>query len=453
MADKVNKKAAEREKKIEEQVKRLNAPKAKDRREAAYWLGEAAAVSEIPELVRVYQTDKDGGVRAAAAYALGQFKAVEEALASGQQKKVEKLLHQVEMEGKLGSRGGRGRWMRLALGLLLAFLAFVALSWIVYGGPGGLSAALQGVIGSVAPASSAAQPTPDVVELSLIATDLQAAWAPVKADVTALQGEFTSVLAGNAPNCSAFFNLSAPYALPAEAASRYPQLGALGTRLNEVQASFQQAYAAFDAACNGGEPLSAATVGPVYASLRPALEAAPQMDAALLAFGLLLTPSPTPAVSATPVPTATPVPPTATPGPTALPTTSIQLTDPRRYIVEALSVTDRMLGSSGPATVLNENWQAASAVSRPAGCNTAAPALPDDFVLPDDVAEASPDLVVAAQELNEALELLQTGWTNFVFACGANVTSSSAVQGQADAANIIARLTLVQERLQVLAGL
>ena len=453
MAEKVNKKAAQRHQGIEDRRKQLLSSKASERREAAYWLGEAAADGAVEDLIHVYQTDRDGSVRAAAAYALGQFKAIDDALARGQQAKVEKLLHQVEQDGKVGSRGARGRWARIALGLLIALIVFVALSWIVYGGPGGLSAALQSVFAFAAPASTV-QPTPDVAELSVIANDLQAAYAPIKADLTTLQQQFTSVLGGNAANCGAAFNRPAPYALPADAASRYPQLGDLGARLNEMQSSFAQAVAAFDAACAGGEPLTAATVGTAYAALRPALEAMPQMDAALLALGQQLTPSPTPLVTETPVATATRVPPTATPGPTAVPTTEIQLTDPRRYIVAALSLTDRLLGPTGPATTLNSAWAAAAATaSPPAACNVAAPELPDNIELPQDARDAAPDLAIAVDEVNSALELLQSGWTNFVFACGARSANVSAAQGQADIANVIARLTLVQERLNVLAGL
>src|SRR5262245_9847336 len=48
--------------------------------EAAYWLGEAGDPSAIPELVLVYNKDKTSGMKEAATYALGMFKALQEAL-------------------------------------------------------------------------------------------------------------------------------------------------------------------------------------------------------------------------------------------------------------------------------------------------------------------------------------------------------------------------------------
>lgn len=448
MADKVNKKATEREKHIQESLKRLNSKKASERRDAAYWLGEAAAVETIPDLVRLYQTDKDSGVRAAAAYALGQFKAVDQALGSGEQEKVEKLLHKVEIDGEYGSRGGRGRWARWALGLLIALGVFFGASWFVYGGPGGLVAALQSV---VAPAS-AAQSAPNLPELSAVYTDLQAAFAPVKADVNSLQTQFTTALAGNAPNCSAFFNRSAPYALPAGLAATYPQLAALGIRINEMQSSFSQAYAAFETACESGEPLTAATAGQAYAALRPAVEAIPQMDAALAGLAALLTPTPTLPPTATSIPTETPIPPTATPVFTPVPTTDIRLTDPRRHLTALYAIVDQMIAPGGQALALRDNWTSAFTVNRPAGCGARQPEAPGNYVLPESDREASPELAAAVDEINNGLELMQTGWTNFIFACSANTTSASAPQGQRDAQAVITAFELAKQRLDVLSG-
>ena len=448
MADKVNKKAAEREKRIQDSLKQLRSKKASDRREAAYWLGEAAAVEEIPELVRVYQTDTDGGVRAAAAYALGQFKAVEGALADGQRDEVEKLLEKVERKGEYGSRGARGRWTRWALGLLLAFAAFVALAWVVYGGPGGLIAALQSV---VAPAS-AAQSAPNLAELDAIHTDLQTAFQPVKADVNSLQAQFTTALAGNAPDCSAFFNKSAAYALPAGLAANYPSLADLGVRLNEMQSSLGQALTAFETACQSGTPLTAATAGQAYAALRPAVAALPEMEAALAALSVLLTPTPTLPPTATGIPTATPVPPTATPVFTPVPTTDIRLTDPRRHLTALYAMVDQMIAPGGQAVTLLGYWTSAAAGNRPAGCGARLPEAPAAFELPDADRASSPELAAAVDEINNGLELVQTGWTNFVFACSANSTGASSAQGQRDAQAAITAFELARQRLDVVSG-
>src|SRR5689334_3095547 len=53
---------------------------ANKRREAIRWLGEAGDPDAIPALLKVYQKDKTPGFKEEAAYALGQFKALGEAL-------------------------------------------------------------------------------------------------------------------------------------------------------------------------------------------------------------------------------------------------------------------------------------------------------------------------------------------------------------------------------------
>lgn len=449
MAETVNKRSAERERLIARNMQRLSARQAKDRREAALWLGEAAVVEAVPDLVRVYQTDRDGGVRSAAAYALGQFRAVEMALEDGKQADVEKLLHRVEAEGKYGSRGGRGRWLRLTLGLLLSFVAFAALAWTVYGGPDALAAAIQSALPN-GPAQAAA--TPDLPELAAYTAELRSAFAPVAADVNLLQQQYTTALAGNAPNCAAFFNRTEPFALAEAGAARYQELGALARRINEMQSSFSQSFAAFDAACQSGAALTAASAGPMYASLRPAVEAAPQIEAALAALEARLTPTPTPSLTATPVPTETPVPPTATPRVTAVPTTSITLTDPRRHLAALYALVDSMIGVGGQANTLRDNWQTAFTAVRPAACGARQAELPDSYVLTGAEAAASPELAAAVELINQALELMQTSWTNFVLACNSDTTRAAAEQGQRDAQAVITAFENAKQLLDALAG-
>ncbi len=445
MADKVNKKAAERAKLIEQNQARLYSKKASERRDAAQWLGEAAAAEAIPDLVRVYQTDRDSGVRAAAAYALGQFRAIEQAVANGQQAKVEDLLHKVEVEGKYGSRGGRGRWTRIALGLLLSFAIFGGLALVLYGGIRGIQAAVQ----SAVPVSTVAQPTPNLDEVAVYAADLRSAFAPISADITTLQAQFTTVLAGDVPDCGAFFNQAPPFALPAETETQYPELAALATRINEMQASFDQAHAAFMAACQSGTPLNAATAGSAYAALRLAITALPQMEAALNTLSLLLTPTPTgmPTSTATPPPSVTP-----TPLVTAVPTTNPQLTDPRSHLNALYLLIDQMAGPGGQAVVLRDYWGEALRVNRPAGCGARPPEAPDPYVISEAEAAASPELATAVDLVNNGLEQVRLGWSNFFFTCGSNTVGASAIQGQLEVGAAITAFESARTLLDAVAG-
>lgn len=445
MADKVNKKVAEREKLIERNMARLRAKKASERREAAYWLGEAAADAAVDDLVRVYQTDRDGSVRAAAAYALGQFRAIDQAIARGDQARVEALLHDLEFEGKYGSRGGGGRWWRLTLGLLLSFVIFAVLALHYYGGASGIQAALQ----SLFPVSAAAQPTPDLDQLAVYAADLRGALEPVSADISTLQQQFTAVFAGNAPDCGAAFNLAEPFALAEDAVARYPELGALATRINEMQASFGQAHAAFNDACQTGAAFNAASIAPAFASLRPAISAVPQVEAALDALMLALTPTPTsqPTVTTTPPPSATP-----TPVITAVPTTHIQLANPRQHINALYGLIGQMNGPGGQAYTLRESWGEALRAIQPVSCSARPPEAPAPYVLPEADANASPALAEAVGLINDGLETVRLGWVDFFFTCTSNTVQQSAIQGQLNVQKAIDNFELARALLDTVAG-
>jgi hypothetical protein len=444
MADKVNKQAAEREKLIERNMARLYAKKASDRREAAYWLGEAVADEAVDDLVRVYHTDRDAGVRAAAAYALGQFRAIEQALARGDDKHVADLLAKVEA-GKYGSRGGRGRWWRIMLGLLLSFGVFAALALFFYGGAGGIQAALQAALR----VTTTPTPAPDVNEIAVYASAMRSALVPVSADINTLQQQFTTALAGDTPDCGAAFNRVAAFALPADAAAQYPELDALAMRINEMQASFDQAYTAFNDACQSGAPVNAASVGPAYAALRPAITAAPQVDAALNALVVLLTPTPTglPTNTATRPPSATP-----TPVITAVPTTRVQLTDPRQHINALYGLIEQMNGTNGQALLLREYWGQALRNSSPVACSARAPEAPAAYVLPEADASASPALAEAVALINSGLENVRLGFANFFFTCASGTVQQSAIQGQLDVQTAIDGFERARTLLDTVAG-
>ena len=69
--------AEERQQLINAMLDKLEHGNAAERRAAAYWLGEAAAGDAVDELIKTYHDDDNKSVRAAAAYALGMFRAVD----------------------------------------------------------------------------------------------------------------------------------------------------------------------------------------------------------------------------------------------------------------------------------------------------------------------------------------------------------------------------------------
>src|SRR5215470_3770405 len=110
------------EEKIEAMIAQLRSKNATKRREAAEFLGEAAAADAVPALVKVYQKDKNARVRAAAAYSLGMYKAIDKALKAGDEDEVVDLLKQIEEDGELGRRAPIGRTVKAIIALLVSLI-------------------------------------------------------------------------------------------------------------------------------------------------------------------------------------------------------------------------------------------------------------------------------------------------------------------------------------------
>lgn len=120
---------------VKKHIKLLSAPDAATRRKAAAWLGEAGDPQAITRLKQVYEDDEDAGVRAAAAYSLSMFRALEEALADEKrQHKAMRLVKDIVHKNRLGRRtripGGCLR--RLAVGLVTSLVILLAFNFIVW---------------------------------------------------------------------------------------------------------------------------------------------------------------------------------------------------------------------------------------------------------------------------------------------------------------------------------
>src|SRR5262249_49434332 len=193
------------------------------RREAAYWLGEVAAENAVPELVEVYQKDKDARVRAAAAYSLGMYKAVEQALKAGQEAEVVELLKQIEEEGKIGKRVHLGPTIRTLIALLLTLVALI----VIFLFSDDIKGLLYGSTRSKAE----------------IVSEVQQDFTLVKNDTRTLQTELLNAISNQPLGCIAFFNNPEPYDMNAVDRRSFGDVAGMVDQLNTAQASLADAKA------------------------------------------------------------------------------------------------------------------------------------------------------------------------------------------------------------------
>jgi hypothetical protein len=409
--------------------KRLTSADAAQRREAALFLGEAADADSLDDLIDLYENDDDASVREAAGYALGMFRAVEEALREGgrARSRAIKLLERVE-QGKLGKPGGGGGAGRWALAFLFTLITLIVLYVLL---PPGLLREVREVVADALTPSptplvtpSAVPPViiPDSPERRFLAREIRGTYNRLRDDSSNLLAQFQSVLGGGALDCTAYFNNTAPFSLADAAASANPDIAALVNRLNAALADYNTAFQNYDSACFGTAPLNAGNIGVVLAPLvQVTTTILPDIDRQLtnLETGQPIDAQPADPASAV---TNTPEPPTLTP----VPTTVIQVADPRSHLPRLYGIIDEMTGQRGAASLLTQYWIDVRSGGQTAGCTQTDPVIPANYVLPEVDAAASQVLANAVTLINQGLDAVRTGWDTFRQACRSGTLTGNA---------------------------
>lgn len=409
----------ERQQHINAMLDQLERGNVSQRRAAAQWLGEAAAGEAVDELIKAYHDDEDRGVRQAAAYALGMFRAVDKALKEGREEEVVALLHEVEDEGRLGHRAPTGKWMRRILGLTLALVLLGVLNLFV----NNLRAALF----------------PDLArDRAVVAREIQTQFIPIRNDVNTLQSQFVNVVVnGGDLDCTAFFNDPPPVAaLPNLDSLVHDDLAALVERMNEVHSALLTTKTAYNDACFGASPLTREGAGEVYRGFVPTITRVGELDAALVAV-IEDTPAIAP-TALTPIPAATNAPPTpepATAAPTlestSAPATSAPIVmptqppvagesgaNPARHLPGLYAIVDTVTSTRGAASLLLRYWQDVQSTGSTDGCAVATPGIPENYsVLPEVDLQVSQELARAVTLINNGLSALREGWRTFQASC------------------------------------
>lgn len=393
------------------------------RTDAAYWLGNSGAPKAISALRHVYETaNTPRPLRKAAEYALGQFKALDEAIVRRRNEAVTDALGNDE-NAKITERltdiaihDLQGQRLRIRpVQLLMINLVLV-----------GLLAGLV-ILNLNPPARSGSRDTlrgtGSLAQRSI--TELELRLEELLADITALQSDLNSAQSGNALNCNHPYTMPLAFTLDPVVDARYPTIKAAADRYNDLHEDFTTARRTFDTACQASATMSEQQVGSLLTRLQTLLGTAPGVntlinqaegdanigattEAEATARGLL---PPT----ETHTPTATPPPPTETPTPTATPGLSAQ--EMRSYTNQLYTLIDDAIAQRGYINLLSQYWQEGRDVGRTDGCNMARPIIPDNYVLPEADAAVAPELVGITDLINAGLELSRSGWQLFDLAC------------------------------------
>jgi hypothetical protein len=411
---------------VRKNIKLLSSEDAAVRRKAATWLGEAGEPSAITRLRQVYKEDSDRGVRDAAEYSLGMFRALERALDSDVSEAVMEQLEDIAVNKAFGRRARlrASNLYRLSLGLLVSLAMLLVFNFVLWP----RLAPQLGTLGIAASGNGASATAPAALRTYV---------ANLKADATTLQQQYQNVLGGGQVNCDAAFTVSTPLAagdVPAQFASVVDRSNTVLTALNSAKTPYLQACPP------NNTPLTAADIGAPLGSLRPILQTEiPAIEAAVgVGDSVAATPTVEQAV-------ATPVEPSL-PAPSATPAYDVT---PH---VEALnSLITRMEGTGGPNAVLTQYWADVRATGATGGCGQARPTIPADYALPEaDVAQAPERLTFAIGLVNTGLELVRRSWDQFAQACSSRALGASLDTGTRTSSAASDSFNLAASELQTL---
>lgn len=406
------------EAKVRQNIKLLSSPDPKRRRQAAVWLGEAGDPSAITRLRQVYEEDHDPKVRAAAAYSLGMFRALEEGLAGPNQEKIVTQLRDIALKGKMGRRTRIPiPFLRqVVFGLFISALILLAFNFIIW-------PQIKDQISSPTGGRSAAANEDD------LSADASAYLNNLRSDVDTLRGQYLRVLGGGTVDCSTPFN--EPAALEAHGTS-----AEIIAELNEIRAAFDEARGLYHSACREDDPatLSAADMSAPLATL---LDALGRLNA-LGAFD--------PAAEISEPTAEAPV--EATPEPDISEPTEAAA-DP--VVTELLMLIETVRASRGPVLRLNSYWEDIRERGQSDGCVAAQPAIPDDYTLSGDATPTreGESLSLAVELVNTGLALTRQSWMQFNAACISADPQAAVEAGLQSANSALISFDLAQSALNV----
>ncbi|MBC7811186.1 MAG: HEAT repeat domain-containing protein [Burkholderiales bacterium] len=413
---------------VDERIKMLSAKDPDTRREAAEWLGESCEPKAIPKLAQIYKRDDNKAVQKAAGEALSKFRALERALERGDDEMIEEMVTRVITgEAVKGKRSGLGRLVPLLI-VLFILLAGANVLMIT-----GIGASLIAQIQATGIPPTPLDPAVVANETAIAAVNTSASQrdeliAEVRAvvnatrnDAQSLQRQYEGLANDIAIDCTVFFQDSPLYTISPANAAAHPDVVLVAERVNGVQRQLAEAKAPYDNACNTSIPMATEAAAAPLATLSALLDVLPSVDADFEAAENVVLPTPTlqpptPGVGA-PAPTATTAPlPTPTP-------------DYRTFISAMFDLSDQAMNPRGSNGLLRTYWSEAAGGSTDA-CRISPPPIAEDYLLPPEIALASPQLAQAKDQVNLGLNLVRQGWQRLTDACAAG-TPEALTEGSA----------------------
>ena len=383
---------------VRQNIKLLSSTDAKTRRKAAVWLGEAGDPNAITRLRQIYDEDPDAKVRQAAGYSLGMFRALQEAMNGDNSGQVMQLLEDIALRGK---RGGRvpipvSTIGKLMVGLLVSLAILLVFNFVIWpqfepeiNTALGLEAEERVATGVQVPLSRQA-----------VIAGIETLLDEIQNDVMTLQAQYTAVQTGSQLDCSASFNNPVVYDI--NQATGYDDLLTVATALNGQLISLVTAKAPYNQACpdNAASLTGDQLVGPQASlvDLQTAL-AAVETDLAV-AKGEQVAPTPTPETAPEPTAEAQDV-----------------SGDPGAHLTPLFTILDESRSARGMVTALMSFWEGVSSNAVASGCNEPLPTVPENYVLPEIDAQASVDLKLAVDLINNGLIFARQGWDLVRTAC------------------------------------
>lgn len=407
--------------------------KPEQRKDAIRWLGEAGDPTSIPALIKVYRKDKTPGMKAESAYALGQLRAMGDALDDPEmEEQAYDLLNKIVLHQKFGKRVNESMFKLIEMGLgasaaVLFIIGMIAM--FLVGIPAAEEAAIVEEISVQETLTAAPSPTSDS-EL-VVQDQLQDYYAQLNHDTNFFQFEMLTAGRGGSITCedlSPDDDIPLYYSHPSYNLSSNwidnPRFTPIANKLNEVRDLFEPARQAHANSCSNGQVIvgqEALDLGTNVLNAQAILrEASELLSGAGLEVPTAQFASPTPVPTNTPQATAT-----------------FDLNSANVYIGEIERLITDMTGPRGTTTALVFNWQQVidSGQMYREGCNAGAPFIPDDYALPAELVGSFTQLDTAVENVNIALLTTRQASSAFYTACSSGEVPE-------DAANRLAQASL-----------
>lgn len=391
------------------------------RKEAVRWLGEAGHPGSVPVLLKVYQKDRTPGMKEEAAFALGQIKALGQALEDPDPvlaEEADALFNDIILHNKFGKRVDTSRFGMIEIGLGISAGVIFVLAIIMMIAVAGPRNAQRAEVAAVTAAfETQVAPTPTEDTQDIVEGLIEDYYAQLLQDANTYQLQLVIAGRGESIDCSPdAFKRPEAFQLSDKWASD-PNYAPIVQTLNSIRDALTPVRQAYDNSCSSKQPISREETLSLGTTVLNAQSQLRDTETLFTNSGLAV---PTVELaSATPQPTEIPLP-SATPDVASASDTIDQLD---RLISD-------MLDPRGAASNVVLYWEQtinANEMYRE-GCNEGQVTIPDDYTLSADLQATFPHLDLAVQNLNVGLQTLRQTSAAFFNACAAGALPDDASQ-------------------------